>query len=52
MIKSNMPKRITIMLDDDVDKKLRGKQAEAIRKSSASVSFSMVINETLRKNLK
>lgn len=47
-----MYKRITIMLEDDIDKKLRAKQAEMIKKSSSSISFSMVINETLRKNLK
>ena len=47
-----MAKRITLLLEDDIDKKLRTKQAEMIRKSSSSVSFSMVVNEVLRKNLK
>lgn len=40
------------MLDDDIEKKLRIKQANEIKKSSTNVSFSMIINETLRKNLK
>jgi hypothetical protein len=47
-----MAKRITIMLDDDVDKKLRKIQADQIRSSSKNVSFSHVINETLRKEIK
>ena len=44
-----MGKRITIMLDEDVEKKLRQRQADEIKKTSASVSFSAVINQTLRK---
>ena len=47
-----MAKRITIMLDDDLASKLRKTQAEQIRKSDKSVSFSHVINETLRKATK
>ncbi|MFB5615546.1 MAG: hypothetical protein ACE5RS_00145 [Nitrosopumilus sp.] len=46
-----MPKRITIVLDDDIDKKLRVKQATMIRKSTSSISFSQIINETLKKSL-
>jgi len=42
-------KRITIMLDDDLVSKLRKIQAEQIKKSENSVSFSQVINEMLRK---
>jgi len=47
-----MSKRITIMLDDDLAVKLRKIQAEQIRKSDKSVSFSHVINETLKAGLK
>ena len=47
-----MPKRVTIMLDEDLDKKLRLLQAKLIQSTTSSVSFSEVINETLRKNLK
>ncbi len=47
-----MSKRVTIMVDDDVDKKLRIIQAKEISKTQSSVSFSRVINEMLRKNLK
>jgi predicted transcriptional regulator len=47
-----MGKRVTIMLDDDLDKKLHLIQAKAIQSTSSSVSYSQVINETLRKKLK
>ncbi len=47
-----MSQRITIILDDDLVSSLRQKQAKLIKGSSKSVSFSRVLNETLRKNLK
>ena len=47
-----MAKRITIMLDDDLDKKIRLVQAKAIQSTTSSVSFSSVINKVLRNNLK
>ncbi len=47
-----MAKRITIMLDDDLRKKLHELQAKQIKESSKSMSFSAVLNETLRKSLK
>ena len=47
-----MAKRITIMIDDDLDKKLRDIQAKQIQTTTSSVSYSKVINETLRKNIK
>jgi len=47
-----MGKRITIMLDDDLNKKLHLIQAKAIQNTTSSVSYSRVINETLRKKLK
>ncbi len=47
-----MSKRITIVLDDDLVKKLREKQAKLIKESVKSVSFSRVVNDTLRKNIK
>jgi len=47
-----MSKRITISLDDVLIKKLHEKQAKLIKKSAESISFSRVVNETLRKNLK
>ncbi len=47
-----MTKRITIMIDDDLDKKIRLLQAKEIAKSTNSVSFSRTLNEVLRKSLK
>jgi len=46
-----MGKRITILLDDDLIKKLREKQAKQIKESPESVSFSSVINQIIRKSL-
>ncbi len=40
------------MLDDDIAKKLRNKQAKRLVKSTKAVSFSNVLNETLRIALK
>lgn len=47
-----MAKRVTIMIDDDLDKKIRGIQAKMIQTTMDSVSYSKVINETLRKGIK
>jgi hypothetical protein len=47
-----MSKRVTIMIDDDLDKKLRLRQAKLIQTEQSSYSYSKVLNETLRKTLK
>ena len=47
-----MGKRVTIALDDDLVKKIREKQAKLIKESVKSVSFSHVVNVTLRKGIK
>ena len=47
-----MSQRITVVIDDDVVKSLRQKQAKLIKDSLKSVSFSRVLNETLRVGLK
>ena len=47
-----MAKRITIMIDDEIDKKLRLIQAKQIIKTQRSISYSQVINDMLRKQLK
>ena len=44
-----MGKKITIILDDDLVKKLHEIQAKQIKQSTKSVSFSHVFNEVLRK---
>ena len=40
------------MIDDDLDKKLRLTQAKKIQTEQISVSYSKVVNETLRTVLK
>ena len=47
-----MSKRVTIVIDDDLDKKLRVRQAKLIQQTNSSYSYSRVLNETLRKALK
>ena len=47
-----MPRRVTIMIEDDLDKKLRHLQAARIEKESKSVSYSKVINDCVRKTIK
>jgi len=46
-----MTNRITIVIDDELMKKLRKKQAAMIQKTSKNVSFSSVITEYLKKSL-
>jgi len=48
----SMSKRVTIVLDADLHKKLRIIQSKKIVKSKEAVSFSSVINSELRKALK
>ena len=47
-----MAKRITIILDDDLAKKLHEIQAKLIKEFNKSVSFSSVLNDILHENLK
>ena len=47
-----MAKRITVMIDENLDKKLRLLQAKKIQATSKSVSYSRVLNEVLRRTLK
>ena len=47
-----MGRRVTIMLDDDIDKKLRLRQAKIIQQKQAPCSYSRVVNDVLRKVLK
>lgn len=48
----SLSKRVTIMIDDDLDKLLRLEQAKQITKSTTSVSYSRIINQTIRKGFK
>ncbi len=47
-----MAHRVTIMLDSDLSKKLRILQAKEITKTQGTCSFSKMLNDTLRKQLK
>ncbi|MDF2423121.1 MAG: hypothetical protein OPY08_05975 [Nitrosopumilus sp.] len=47
-----MAKRVTIVIDDDLDKKMRAIQAKRIQTTNSSESYSKVINELLQKSLK
>lgn len=47
-----MSKRVTIMIDESNDRKLRLRQAKEIKETSATCSYSRVINEVLAKALK
>ncbi len=44
-------RRVTIMIEDELDKKLRLLQAKKIIKYQATYSYSKVINELLRTQL-
>ena len=47
-----MKKRVTIIIDDDIDKKLRILQAKMIQQKQSAYSFSSAVNDALRKVLK
>ena len=47
-----MSKRITIMLDDELNKKIRLLQAKMIKKENKSISYSYVVNLLLKNLIK
>ena len=47
-----MAERKTIMIVEDIVKKIRGKQVKKIRDTASSVSFSSISNEMLREYIK
>ncbi len=47
-----MSKRITVVLDDELVKKLHDIQAKLIKESTSSVRFSRVLNNVVREGLK
>jgi len=47
-----MSKRITIILEDAMIKKLRKRQAKVNKESIGSVNFSRIVNEALRQHFK
>jgi len=48
IIQYEMYRRVTIMLDENLEKKLRKIQAKLIKNSKKSMSFSQVVNDILR----
>ena len=44
-----MSKRITIMIDNDLDKKIRVFQAKKMQKENTTYSYSKAINDILKK---
>jgi len=51
-MKEQVRLRITIMLDKELRKKLLDLQADQIGKTTSAVSFSDVLNQTIKKGLK
>ena len=47
-----MARRVTIVMDEDIIKKLHERQARQIKESAKSISFSSVVNEVIRKQIK
>jgi len=47
-----MSKRVTIIIDEDINKKLRDLQAKVIKRRNTAYSYSRVINDSLRKYFK
>ena len=47
-----MSKRVTIVIDTEIDKTIRRKQANLILDDGESHSYSQVLNDILRKGLK
>jgi hypothetical protein len=43
-----MKRRVTVIIEDDLDTKLRLLQAKMIKKEQSSYSYSKTLNETLR----
>ena len=48
LLRHELANRRSIMLDEDLDKKLRIRQAKLIRTSKQSISFSQVLNNVAR----
>ena len=46
-----MSKRITLLIDDELYKKLRTKQAAEIKKTATAVSFSKTVTDILKKHV-
>ncbi|MCV0400547.1 MAG: hypothetical protein K5777_00990 [Nitrosopumilus sp.] len=46
-----MQRRVTVMIADDLDKKIKAYQAKKILKIKSAYSYSKAVNELLRKSM-
>ena len=51
MVMRTMGRRVTIMIEDSIDKKIRQFQAKMIQKENTTYSYSKSVNDLLRKAL-
>ena len=51
MVMRVMGRRVTIMIEDSLDKKIRQFQAKIIQKENSTYSYSKAVNDLLRKTL-
>ena len=52
MKRLSMLKRVTIMLEEELVRKIRWEQAKLLQNSTSSVSFSQVLSQYLNQSLK
>ena len=46
-----LSKRVTVMIEDELDKKIRAYQAKKIQKDNTSYSYSKAVNDILKKGI-
>lgn len=46
-----MSRRVTIMIEGDLDKKIRLYQSKKIQKENSAYSYSRAVNDIIRKNI-
>ena len=44
-----MSRRVTVMVENDIDKKIRNYQSKIIQKKNSTYSYSRAVNDLLRK---
>jgi hypothetical protein len=44
-----MSRRVTVMIQEDIDKKIRNYQSKMIQKKKSTYSYSRAVNDLLRK---
>ena len=48
---SHMGRRVTIMIEDSLDKKIRQFQAKVMQKENSTYSYSKAVNDLLKKSI-